>query len=117
VAFEVILNAIPASKPKGATRAALDASDLLPLSRDFAFVVDSTVEAEMLVKAARNADRLLIRDVSAFDRYQLDDGKTSLAIEVTLQPRDKTLTEADIEAVSAKIVTAVAKATGGTLRS
>lgn len=117
VAFEVILNAIPASKPKGATRAALDASDLLPLSRDFAFVVDSTVEAEMLVKAARNADRLLIRDVSAFDRYQLDDGKTSLAIEVILQPRDKTLTEADIEAVSAKIVTAVAKATGGTLRS
>ena len=117
VAFEVILNAIPGSKAKGATRAALNASDLMPLSRDFAFVVDSAVEAEKLVKAARSADKALISDVAVFDIYKLDGGKTSLALEVTLQPRDKTLTDAEIEAVSAKIVGAVTKATGGTLRN
>jgi phenylalanyl-tRNA synthetase beta chain len=117
VAFEVILNAIPASKSKGATRTALSAFDLLPVSRDFAFVVDSSVEAEKLVKAAKSADKALISDVTVFDLYKLDAGKTSLALEVTLQPRDKTLTEAEIDAVSAKIVAAVAKATGGTLRS
>jgi phenylalanyl-tRNA synthetase beta chain len=117
VAFEVILNAVPGAKAKSATRAALNTSDLLPLSRDFAFVVDDTVEAEKLVKAARGADKALINDVTVFDLYKLDGGKTSLALEVTLQPRDKTLTEPEIEAVSAKIVAAVTKATGGTLRS
>ena len=69
------------------------------------------------MKAAKSADKLLISDVSVFDLYKLDAAKTSLAIEVTLNPRDKTLTEAEIEAVSAKIVAAVSKATGGTLRS
>jgi phenylalanyl-tRNA synthetase beta chain len=117
VAFELILNAIPASKQKGATRPPLVVSDLMPLSRDFAFVVDDGVEADKLVKAARNADKALIADVAVFDLYKLGGGKTSLAIEVTLQPRDKTLTEAEIEAVSTKIVQAVTKATGGTLRS
>ena len=117
VAFEVILNAVPGSKSKSATRAALNNSDLMPLSRDFAFVVDSNVEAEKLVKAAKGADKLLISDVSVFDLYRLEGGKTSLAIEVVLSPREKTLTEAEIDAVSAKIVAAVGKATGGTLRS
>jgi phenylalanyl-tRNA synthetase beta chain len=117
VAFELILNAIPGSKQKGATRPPLVISDLMPLSRDFAFVVDDTVEADKLVKAAKNADKALIADVTVFDLYKLEGGKTSLAIEVTLQPKDKTLTEPEIEAVSAKIVQAVSKATGGTLRS
>jgi len=117
VAFELILNAIPGSKSKGATRAALVISDLMPLSRDFAFVVDDAVEADKLVKAAKGADKALIADVTVFDLYKLEGGKKSLAIEVTLQPRDKTLTEAEIEAVSQKIVQAVTKATGGTLRS
>ena len=117
VAFEVILNAIPAAKSKGATRPALNASDLLPLSRDFAFVVDDGVEADKLVKAARGADKVLIGDVTVFDLYKLEGGKTSLALEVTLQPREKTLTEQEIDAISAKIVGAVTKATGGTLRS
>ena len=117
VAFELVLNAIPGSKSKGATRAALNTSDLLPLSRDFAFVVDDKVEADKLVKAAKSTDKALISDVTVFDLYKLEGGKTSLAIEVTLQPKDKTLTEAEIEAVSAKIVQAVTKATGGTLRS
>ena len=117
VGFEVILNALPASKSKSATRPALNTSDLLPLSRDFAFVVDDVVESDKLVKAARGADKLLVSDVAVFDLYKLDGGKKSLALEVTLQPRDKTLTEAEIDAVSAKIVQAVSKATGGTLRS
>lgn len=117
VAFELVLNAIPGSKQKGATRPPLVVSGLMPLSRDFAFVVDDAVEAEKLVKAARSADKALIADVSVFDLYKLEGAKKSLAIEVTLQPKDKTLTEAEIEAVSGRIVQAVIKATGGTLRS
>ncbi len=117
VGFELMLNAIPGSKSKGATRPPLVISDLMPLSRDFAFVVDDAVEAEKLVKAAKGADKALIADVTVFDLYRLEGGKTSLAIEVTLQPKDKTLTESEIEAVSSKIVQAVTKATGGTLRS
>jgi phenylalanyl-tRNA synthetase beta chain len=117
VAFELILNAIPAAKQKGATRPPLVISDLMAVTRDFAFVVDDAVEGEKLVKAAKSADRVLISDVAVFDLYKLEGGKTSLAIEVTLQPKDKTLTEAEIEAVSTKIVQAVSKATGGTLRS
>ncbi|MCA3555633.1 phenylalanine--tRNA ligase subunit beta [Aestuariivirga sp.] len=117
VAFEIILTAIPGSKSRGATRAALVISDLMPLSRDFAFVVDDAVEADKLVKAAKGADKALIADVTVFDLYKLEGGKKSLAIEVTLQPKDKTLTEPEIEAVSQKIVQAVTKATGGTLRS
>ena len=117
VAFEIILNAVPASKAKSATRAALNASDLLPLSRDFAFVVDQGVEADKLVKAAKGADKALIADAAVFDVFKLDGGKTSYAMEVVLQPRDKTLTDQDIDAVSQKIVAAVAKATGATLRA
>ena len=96
---------------------AFELIDLMPLSRDFAFVVDDAVEADKLVKAARGADKALIADVTVFDLYKLDGGKKSLAIEVTLQPKDKTLAEAEIDAVSQKIVQAVTKATGGTLRS
>ncbi len=117
VGFEVVLNAVPASKSKSATRAALNASDLMPVSRDFAFVVNDDVEAEKLVKAAKSADRALIADVAVFDLFKLEGTTKSLAIEVTLQPRDKTLTDEEIEAVSAKIVGAVQKATGGSLRS
>lgn len=117
VAFEIVLNAIPAAKSKSNTRAALNTSDLLPVSRDFAFVVDDAVEADKLVKAAKGADKALIADVTVFDQFKLDGGKKSLAIEVTLQPRDATLTDKDIEAVSSKIVTMVQKATGGSLRN
>lgn len=117
VAFEVVLSAIPASRAKGATRPALDASDLMAVTRDFAFVVDASVEAERLVKAARSADKSLISNVTVFDSYRLDGGRVSLALEVTLQPRERTLTEAEIDAVAARIVTAVTKATGGMLRS
>jgi phenylalanyl-tRNA synthetase beta chain len=117
VAFEAVLDAIQQPRSKNAARAALATSDLLPLTRDFAFVVDAKVDADKLVKAAKSADKLLIADVTVFDVFKLDGGKTSLAIEVTLQPREVTLTDKDIEAISAKIVAGVQKATGGTLRS
>lgn len=119
--FELILNTIPEPKSKSAARPALEALDLLPVKRDFAFVVEAGVEADKLVKAARGAEKSLIAEVSVFDVFaggQLAvEGKKSLAIEVTLQPRGKTLTDEEIEAVSAKIVAAVTKATGGALRS
>ena len=120
VAFEVILNAIPAPKDKGNTRPALQASDLMAVKRDFAFVLDQGIEAEKIVKAAKGADKGLISDVIIFDRFTggtLDEGKMSLAIEVTLQPREKTLTEEEIEELSKKVVAQVHKATGGVLRS
>ena len=92
-------------------------SDLLAVSRDFAFVVDDAIEADKLIKAAKGADKVLISDAAIFDVFKLDGGKKSYAIEVTLQPRDKTLTDEDIEAVSQKIIAGVQKTTGGTLRS
>jgi phenylalanyl-tRNA synthetase beta chain len=117
VAFEIVLNAIPIPKAAKATRAALVVSDLLPVTRDFAFVVDAGIEADKLVKAAKSADKALIANASIFDVFQLDGGKRSLALEVTLQPRDRTLTDKDIESVSQQIVAAVAKATGAILRT
>ncbi|HEY5364444.1 MAG TPA: phenylalanine--tRNA ligase subunit beta, partial [Aestuariivirga sp.] len=116
VAFEIILNALPASKQKSASRAALSISDLLPVSRDFAFVVDDKVQAAELIKAVKGVDKLIIAEAQVFDVYQLEGGKKSLAVEVMLQPKDKTFTDADIEAISAKIVATANKAVGATLR-
>jgi phenylalanyl-tRNA synthetase beta chain len=119
VAFELVLNAVPEARAKSATRPALVASDLMPVKRDFAFLMDAGVEAERVVKAARSADKALIDDVSVFDVFAggaLGEGKKSIAIEVTLQPRQRTLTEAEIEAVSRKVVDQVTRATGATLR-
>jgi len=119
LAFEIFLDALPAPRAKGRAKPPLEKLELQPLTRDFAFVVDDSVAAADLVRAAFGADKQLISDVSLFDVYRgerMQAGKKSLAIEVTLQPREKTLTDADIEAVGAKIVSAVMKATGGTLR-
>src|SRR5262249_21152897 len=112
--------AIPVPKGKGNTRAALNASDLMAVKRDFAFVLDQDVEADKGVKAAKGVDKQLISEVIVFDRFAggtLGEGKMSLAIEVTLQPRDKTLTEEEIEDLSKQVVDQVQKATGGVLRS
>ena len=120
VAFEVNLTVVPESRSKIATRAALKASDLMAVKRDFAFVVEDGVEAEKVVKAAKSADKQLISDVTVFDRFAggtLEAGKASLAIEVTIQPREKTLTEEEIEELSKKVVAQVHKATGGVLRT
>ncbi len=121
LAFEIFVDALPAPRAakSGRARPPLEKLELQPLTRDFAFVVDDRVAAADLVRAAFAADKALIADVSLFDVYRgerMAAGKKSLAIEVTLQPREKTLTDADIEAVSARVVSAVMKATGGTLR-
>jgi phenylalanyl-tRNA synthetase beta chain len=120
VAFEVILDKIPEPKAK-ATRAKpmLELSPFQPVDRDFAFVVDAAVKAGDIARAAQGADRKLIAGVSVFDVYEgkgIDPGKKSVAIAVTLQPREKTLTDEEIEAVAAKIVAEVGKRTGGVLR-
>jgi phenylalanyl-tRNA synthetase beta chain len=119
-AFEVFLDAPPLPKVKPTkARPPLKLSAFQPVERDFAFIIDADVEAERLVRAARNADRTLITAVRVFDVYAgkgVPGGKKSLAITVTLQPVERTLTDAEIEAVSAKIVAQVAKATGATLR-
>jgi len=110
---------IPFPKSKGSTRAALELRDLQAVERDFAFVVDAGVEALALVNAAQGANKVLIEDVRVFDEFiggSLGEGKKSLAVTVRMQPTEKTLTETEIEAVAARIVEKVEKATGGVLR-
>lgn len=117
--FELFLDNVPASRRKGTGKLALEASDLQPVRRDFAFLLDSGVAAGDVVRAASSADRALISSIGVFDVFTgqgVPEGKKSLAIEVTFQPRDRTLTDQEIEAVAAKIVAAVQKATGGELR-
>lgn len=119
--FEVHLDECPEAKRKPTrTKPVLTLSPFQPVKRDFAFVVDSGTEALKIVRAAEGADRKLVGEVRIFDIFEgasLGENAKSVAIEVTLNPSDKTLTDAEIEAVCAKIVAAVAKATGGTLRS
>ncbi len=118
--LEVFLERIPVPKAKaGKQRPKLELSPFHTVERDFAFVVDEEVTAEKLLRAAKGAEKNLITDVKVFDLYEgkgIGEGKRSLAISVTLQPRDKTLTDPEIEAVSRKIVASVEKATGGVLR-
>jgi phenylalanyl-tRNA synthetase beta chain len=120
IAFEVILDRVPDAKQKP-TRAkpVLELSPFQPVSRDFAFIVDRDIKAGDIVRAAQGVDRKLIAGVTVFDVYEgkgIDEAKKSIAIAVTIQPREKTLTDQEIDAVAAKIVAEVAKKTGGTLR-
>lgn len=119
VAFTLYPGEIPSSRKNSASRGAVELRDLQAVERDFAFVVDADIEALSLVNAAAGADKTLIEDVRVFDEYvggALGEGKKSLAVTVRLQPSEKTLTDADIEAVSSRIVEKVGKATGGVLR-
>ena len=120
IAFEVILDRVPEAKKKPTrARPVLELSAFQPVSRDFAFIVDRSVKAGDIVRAAQGVDRKLITDVTVFDVYEgkgIEDGKKSIAIAVTIQPREKTLTDQEIEAVAAKIVAEVTKKTGGVLR-
>ena len=114
-AVELYLDALP---PRSRKREAWAPSPLLPLSRDFAFVVDEALPADSLLRAVAGADKVLIAGVRLFDRYAgpgIEPGKLSLAVEVTLQPTTATLTEAEIEAVSAKVIAAAGKL-GASLR-
>ena len=119
-AFEIILDALPAPKAKPTKiKPRLDISDLQPVSRDFAFIVDRASPAGDLVKAAQGADRALIADVAVFDVYEgkgVPEGKKSIGLAVTLQPREKTLTDSEIDAVAQKIVSEAEKKCGATLR-
>jgi phenylalanyl-tRNA synthetase beta chain len=120
VAFEVVLERIPEPRTRG-TRAkpVLELSPFQPVQRDFAFVVDREVKAADIVRAAQSADRKLITGIAVFDVYEgqgIAPGKKSIAIAVTLQPREQTMTDAEIEALAAKIVAEVGKRTGGVLR-
>lgn len=119
VAFTLWPDEVPQPKNLTAMRPALIVSEFQAVERDFAFVTDASVEALTLVNAAAGADKALIADVRVFDEFvggSLGEGKKSLAITVRLQPTEGTLKEADIEAVSAKIIDKVSKATGGVLR-
>ena len=120
VAFEIVLDAIPAPKQKPTkTKGAAMLSDFQPVSRDFAFVVGRDVAAGEIVKAAAGAERKLVAGVEVFDVYEgagVPEGSKSVAIAVRLQPVERTLTDAEIEAASARIVAEVGRKTGATLR-
>jgi phenylalanyl-tRNA synthetase beta chain len=120
-AFEIDLDALPQPRRKPTkSKGALDISAFQPVRRDFAFVVDRGTAAATILRAARGADKALITDVGIFDVFEgahVGEGKKSVAIEVTLQPREKTLTDEEIEKVSGAVVAAVTKTTGGVLRS
>jgi phenylalanyl-tRNA synthetase beta chain len=121
MAFEVILERIPDAKAKP-TRAKpqIELSAFQPVTRDFAFMVDAKAKAGDIVRSAQNVDRKLITNVTVFDVYEgknIEAGKKSIAIAVTLQPRDKTMTDEEIDAVGKKIVAEIGKRAGGVLRS
>ncbi|HBI20271.1 MAG TPA: phenylalanine--tRNA ligase subunit beta [Brevundimonas sp.] len=120
LAFEIVLDNVPEPRGKaGKARGSADLSAFMPLTRDFAFVVEDAKPAGDLVRAASGADKALIADVRVFDVYRgkgVEDGFKSVALEVVLQPRDATLTDAEIEALTAKVVAAVEKQ-GGKLRA
>ena len=119
--FETFLDRLPAPKAKAnKAKPLLKPSALQPVERDFAFVVDASVPADKVVRAAQAADKALIAAVGVFDTYAgagVPQGKKSVAIAVTLQPTERTLTEPELEALAQKIVAAVAKQTGGALRT
>lgn len=124
MAFSVMIANIPFAKSKTTTRPALELHDLQAVERDFAFVVDERVEAITAVNAALGADKSMVESARLFDHFsgaqaeeQMGAGKKSIALTVRLQPKGKTLTDAEIEAISAKIIEKVSKATGGILRS
>jgi len=120
VAFEIVLDAIPAPKTRP-TRAKpkLERSEFMPLERDLAFLAPEATRAADILKAALGAERALVTRANVFDVYRgvgVPSGQKSVAISVTLQPRERTLTDAEIEATVARIVAEVAKRTGATLR-
>ncbi|CAN7265298.1 phenylalanine--tRNA ligase subunit beta [Pararhizobium sp. LjRoot238] len=119
--FEVYVDAMPEPKKKATrTKPALELSPFQAVRRDFAFVVDKTVEAGTILKAASSADRKLVTGVNVFDVFEgasLGEGKKSVAIEVVIQPAERTLTDEDFEALTGKIIANVTKSTGGVLRA
>ena len=119
VGFEAFLESIPAPRSKGPSRSLLKLDTLHPVNRDFAFIVDKELPAEKLIRAAQGADKSLVSAVQLFDEYigqGIPEGKKSLAIAVTLQPKNQTFTDEELESVSEKIISKIAKDIGGHLR-
>ncbi len=118
--FEIFIDALPEPKRKATrTKPRLDLSPFQAVTRDFAFVVDADVAAGALQRAVAGADKQLVTGVTVFDLFEgaaLGDGRKSVAVEVQIQPTDRTLTDEDLEALSGRIVASVEKATGGVLR-
>jgi phenylalanyl-tRNA synthetase beta chain len=118
-AFEVFLENIPLPRSKGASKSSLKTSDYQSVERDFAFIVDTNITAANIEKEINKADKNLITNVTIFDVYMgkgVEVDKKSVAIKVTLQSFEKTLSEQDISAVSTAIITAASKGFGGVLR-
>jgi phenylalanyl-tRNA synthetase beta chain len=118
-AFEIFLDAIPLPRAKGKAKPPLKLSDFQSVERDFAFIVEDKIAAADISKAIMQADKQLITGVSIFDVYAgkgVDHGKKSVAVKVTLQAMDRTLSEQDISAVSQAIIAAAARGFGGQLR-
>jgi phenylalanyl-tRNA synthetase beta chain len=118
-AFEIFLDAIPVSRAKGKAKPSLKLSEFQAVERDFAFIADEKISAAEIIKALALADKLLITGVEIFDVYTgtgVEAGKKSVAVKVTLQAFDRTLSEQDITTVSSAIIAAAAKAFGGKLR-
>ncbi len=118
--FEIMLQNIPAPHKKGGTaRPMLRLEPLQPVQRDFAFLLDTNIEADTLIRAVKSADKALIQDAAIFDIYSgkgVQEGKKSVALSVTIQPREQSLTDKDLEALAQKITDSVVQKTGGTLR-
>jgi phenylalanyl-tRNA synthetase beta chain len=117
--FEVTLDALPLAKERGKTKGKLVLSSLQPVTRDFAFLAPHTVRAQDILRAASSSDKELISDLRLFDRYDgkgVDEQQISLGLAVTFQPKDRTLTEADLDALSARLIANVTQKTGAVLR-
>jgi len=114
---EIFLDALPPAKGAKRARTPYRPSPLQPVNRDFAFVLDAGAPADALIRAVRGADKAAIVDVGLFDVFDMGDGRRSLAIAVTLQPQERSFTDEELEALSAKIVAAAQKATGAILRA
>ena len=119
VAFEIYLDAIPQPRTKTKARPSLKPSDFQKVERDFAFIVDEKITATEIIKFLAQAEKQLITDITIFDVYTgtgVEAGKKSVAIKITLQANDRTLSEQDISGVSAAIVSAASKSFGAQLR-
>jgi len=118
--FEIILDDLPAPRAKPTkVKPKLELSDFMPLERDFAFIVDRSVKSADILRAVQAAEKVLISGLNVFDIYEgagIPEGRKSVGVTVTLQPREKTLTDAEIEEVAGRIVAEVTKKTGATLR-
>ena len=119
--FEIFLDNIPESRKKiRETKPQFLVSDYQKVVRDFAFVIDEKYSSGEIISLVKKIDKELIKNVKIFDVYQgenIGDGKKSIAFNVILEPRDKTLSDNDIDQISKKIISAVQESTGATLRS